>query len=136
MPYCFQSWWYVNHSFNSTAIWIYFFRLFVCFNFNCNKISSFSITSCQVFVNVTSKSCDFCLKTVRHFFFLYLILHKLLLQKFRMECFVSLNSIVVYATMYLLRVLFYDRGGHTRQFKYVRFLFVFTNKGKSMPLLD
>ena len=124
MPYCFQSWGYVNHSFNSTEIWIYFFRLFVCFDFHWNKISLFSITPCQVFLNVISTSCDFCMKTVRHFFFLYLMLHKLLLQKFR------------YATMHLLCVLFYDGREHTQQFKYVRFLFVFINKGKSMALLD
>ena len=54
----------------------------------CNKISLFSITSCQVFVNMISTSCDFCLKTVRHFFFLYLILNKLLFQRFQMKCFV------------------------------------------------
>ena len=44
-----------------------FFCLFVCFNFHCNKISLFRITPCQFFVNVIFTSCDFCLKTVRHF---------------------------------------------------------------------
>ena len=87
MPYCFQSWWCVSRSFNSSAIWIYFFRLFVCFDFHCSKIYLFSITSCQVFVNAISTSCDFCLKNLCHFFFSYLMLYKLLLQKFRMECF-------------------------------------------------
>ena len=85
----------------------------LCFDSHYNKISLFSITPCQVFVNAISMSCDFCLKTVRLFFFLYLILHKLLLQKFRIEYFVQLNSIVVYTTMYLLRVLFYDGEEHT-----------------------
>ena len=36
--------------------------------------------------------------------------------------------------MYLLRVLFCDGGEHTQQFKDVRLLFVFFNKGKSMTL--
>ena len=38
--------------------------------------------------------------------------------------------------MYLLRVLFYDGGEHTQQFKYVQFLCVFINKGKSITVLD
>ena len=71
-----------THSFNSTAIWICFFRFFVCSDFPCNKICLFSITPCQVFVNAISTSCDFCLKNGRYFFFLYLMLHELLLQKF------------------------------------------------------
>ena len=113
----------------------YFFRLFACLNFHCNNISVFSITPYQVFVSVMSTSCDFCLKTSRHFFFLYLMLHKLLLQKFQMECFVQLNSIVVCATMYLLRMLFYDGGEHAQQFQYVRFLLVFINQGIKDTLL-
>ena len=89
-----------------------FFRLFVCSDFHCNKNSLFSITvctPCQVFVNVISTSSDFRLKTERPFFFLY---------------------VFVYATMDLLRVLFYDRGKHTQQFKYVQFIFVFNQQGK------
>ena len=103
------------------------------------SISTITKSPCLVLFHakfVISTSCDICLKTVRYFSFLYLMLHKLLLQKFRMKCFVSLKSIVVYARMCLLRVLFYDGREHTQQFKYVRFLFVLINKGKSMSLLD
>ena len=42
-----------------------------------------------------------------------------------MFCLVEI--IIVYATMYLLRVLFYDGGEYTQQFKYVRFLCVYHN---------
>ena len=114
---------------------IFFDSLFVSI-FTLTKSHCLALLHANYFVNVISTSSYFCLKIVGNFCFLNETLHKLLLQKFRMECFVQLNPIVDYTTMYLLRVLFFDGREHTQQFKYIRFLFVFINKGKSMALLD
>ena len=109
-----------------------FFQLFVFFDFHCNKISLFSITIRQVLVNVISTSCDFCLKTISYFFFLYLMLHKLLFQKVSNGMFYLVELHRCYEAIYLILVMFYEGRENIQQFKYVRFLFVFINMRKSM----
>ena len=78
MPYCLQSWWFVNHSFNSTAICVTLSILLFLFHLISFRVSSYFLQStlhcsCFILISFSPQSFSFISSTIVHLVHIYLI---------------------------------------------------------------